>query len=61
MVVSGTKPTGNTPVSVEVVGEDVHRGELARQAFEDENPSVSGTGGTDGQVWDEDEWRGRLG
>ena len=34
-----------------VVGEDVHRGELARAAFEAESPSIAGTGGTEGQVW----------
>ena len=34
---TGTQPTGSTPVSVRVVGEDVHRGEIHRFAFENEN------------------------
>ena len=51
VVVSGTKPSGSTPVKVRVVGEDVHRGQLARQAFADETPSIAGKGGSAGQVW----------
>ena len=50
-VVNGAKPTGSSTYKVEVVGEDVHRGQLARAAFKDETPSVAGKGGTDGQVW----------
>ena len=33
----GTQPTGSTPVSLRVIGEDVHRGELLRFCFEDED------------------------
>ena len=51
VVLSGSKPTGNATRKVRVVGEDVHRGELARAAFEEETPSIGGKGGTDGQVW----------
>ena len=31
-----------------MVGEDVHRGQLARQAFADETPSIAGKGGSSG-------------
>ena len=48
---SGTQPTGTGTVKVTVIGEDVHRGELARASFEDETPSIAGKGGTAGQVW----------
>ena len=50
-VVSGTKPTGSTPRSVSVYGEDVHRGEVARAAFKGETPSIDGTGGADDNLW----------
>ena len=36
-ILENTFPTGNTPVSVKVVGEDVHRGELGRWSFRKEN------------------------
>ena len=49
--VSGTYPTGSDTVKVTVIGEDVHRGQLARQSFKEESPSVAGKGGTQGQVW----------
>ena len=51
VAVDGTKPSGSGPVSVRVVGEDVHRGQLARQAFKAETPSIAGKGGTQAQVW----------
>ena len=51
VAVNGTKPSGSTPVKVRVVGEDVHRGQLARQAFAEETPSIAGKGGSSGQVW----------
>ena len=50
-ILSGTKPTGSTPRTVRVVGEDVHRGELARQSFKEETPSIAGKGGSAGRVW----------
>ena len=50
-VVSGSKPTGSTPVHAAVYGEDTHRGELARAAFRNENPSIDGTGGSGDNVW----------
>ena len=43
-VLSGTKPTGNATRKVMVVGEDIHRGEVSRQAFKEETPSISGKG-----------------
>ena len=51
VVVSGTEPTGSALQHVYVVGEDVHRGQLARQAFHLESPSIGGRGGTHTQVW----------
>ena len=54
VVVNGTKPTGSSTRKLTVDGEDVHRGELARAAFRNENPSIDGTGGTDGQYWGKD-------
>ena len=42
VVVDGTQPTGSTPVYPHIDGNDVHRGELARPAFKDENPSIGG-------------------
>ena len=50
-VLSGTKPTGSDTRKVRVVGEDVHRGEVARQSFKQETPSVAGKGGAAGRVW----------
>ena len=50
-VVDGTKPTGNALRQVSVYGEDIHRGEVARQAFRLETPSIAGKGGTDSQIW----------
>ena len=47
----GTFPTGSTPVDVEVIGEDVHRGQLVRPVFVAEDPNIAGKGGTSGQVW----------
>ena len=49
-VVAGTKPASGTS-QPDVFGEDVHRGELARQAFANETPSIAGKGGSAGQVW----------
>ena len=51
IVLSGTKPTGSDTRKVRIVGEDVHRGELARQSFKQETPSVAGKGGAAGRVW----------
>ena len=34
---TGTQPTGSTPQSLRVIGEDVHRGELLRFCFENED------------------------
>ena len=51
VAVSGTQPTGADLRRVRVIGEDVHRGQIARQAFRDESPSIDGKGGTQGQVW----------
>ena len=50
-ILSGTKPTGSTTRKVDVVGEDIHRGEVSRQAFKEESPSIAGKGGTQNQVW----------
>ena len=36
-ILSGAFPTGATLVSLRVIGEDVHRGEIRRLAFENEN------------------------
>ena len=51
VVVSGTKPTGSTTRKVHVVGEDIHRGEMSRQAFKLETPSIAGMGGFTGAHW----------
>ena len=51
VVVGGTKPTGSTPIEISVYGEDVHRGELARQSLGLETPSIAGMGGAYGQIW----------
>ena len=50
-VVSGTQPAANMTLKLRVVGEDVHRGQIARQSFKVESPSVSGLGGALGRVW----------
>ena len=50
-VVSGTQPTGSGTVKPFVFGEDIHRGEVARQAFRQETPSIAGKGGSSGQIW----------
>ena len=49
LILSGTKPTGVATRKVDVVGEDVHRGEVARQAFKSETPSVAGKGALRGR------------
>ena len=51
VVGDGTVPTGSVLRDAYVVGEDVHRGQIARQGFKEESPSIGGKGGTAGQVW----------
>ena len=51
VVGDGTVPTGSALRDAYVVGEDVHRGQIARQGFKEESPSIGGKGGTAGQVW----------
>ena len=51
-VLHGDTPEGSNLWDVTVVGEDVHRGELARQAFEEEPVSIAGKGRSrQGQAW----------
>ena len=45
-VLTGTQPTGSTPVSLRVIGEDVHRGEIHRFAFNNEDWEDVLTAGT---------------
>ena len=61
-VLSGTAPGLNSSTSVKVIGEDVHRGQIAEAAFRDSAENVAGKGGTAGQKWtrgsgdDDAEW-----
>ena len=48
---SGTQPTGSTPVKVKIVGADVHRGEIPEAALEFETPNIVGNGANNGQAW----------
>ena len=50
-VLAGTTPTGSANWNISVVGEDVHRGELLPQVFEEETPSIGGKGGSAGDYW----------
>lgn len=51
IVLEGTQPADDANVLIEVVGKDTHRGELARQSFSQEDPSIDGKGGVERQVW----------
>ena len=48
---SGTRSSDSALYKVRVVGEDVHRGQLARQAFVSEDPNTAGKGGSQHQAW----------
>ena len=50
-VLVGSTPSGGSLWTIAVVGEDVHRGELVSQAFEEETPSIGGRGGSDWNYW----------
>ena len=51
IAVSGAIPANSSTHQPRVVGEDVHRGEIARQAFGEESPSIAGKGGNQWNLW----------
>ena len=54
-VISGTAPALNSTSSLEIIGEDVHRGQLVKVAFRDNNPNISGTDASNPtKFWRED-------
>ena len=48
---TGSQPTGSTPVKIKIVGADVHRGEIPEAALENETPNIAGNGAVNGQAW----------
>lgn len=48
-VLSGTAPSINDVVKITIIGEDIHRGQIARPAFLSEIPNIAGGGGSKGQ------------